>query len=155
MRIFAVLLVTSWIAVAAPGDQKARGGLELPRGAKQIEANAWVYTDAQGKTWTYRRTPFGLVRLPGKPENPTEQKAAPRDVATPFGQVKTTATSGEVIDNGDNVIAVEEGDSIRFERPSPFGKYRWVRKKTELTEMEKRVWERESRNQAAKPAGKE
>ena len=40
--------------------------------------------------------------------------------------------------------ATEDGDTIRFERPGPFGTYKWQRKKTDLDEMEQTVWARES-----------
>jgi hypothetical protein len=36
----------------------------------------------------------------------------------------------------------EEGDLLRFEKPGPFGKYSWTKKKTELTKDESIVWER-------------
>ena len=45
--------------------------------------------------------------------------------------------------------AIEEGDSVRFERTSPFGVTRWQRKKGELNEMERAVWERELEKRGA------
>jgi len=42
--------------------------------------------------------------------------------------------------NSAPATAVEEGDSIRFVRSTPFGKRVWVRKKTELTEAEQKIW---------------
>jgi hypothetical protein len=103
-----------------------------PAGAEQVETNLYRHTDAQGKTWLYRRTPFGLVKM--------EEKAGEK--------------RSEPIPEG--MTAVEEGDSIRFERPSPFGKYRWVRKKTELTELERAVWDRQrEKTESTPPAGQE
>lgn len=99
--------------------------LTLPADAKQVESNAWRYTDSQGRNWTYRKTPFGLVRY----------------------EEKTDAKAAEEIPTG--MAAVEQGDSIQFERPAPFGKYRWTRKKSELTEMEQKVWERERAKNAS------
>jgi hypothetical protein len=98
----------------------------IPKEAKQIEPYTYRYTDAQGKIWIYRKTPFGVVRLP---EPPPEAKPV------------------EEIPEG--MTAVEDGDSIRFERSTPFGKHRWTRKKSELTELERRVWERERQKSAA------
>jgi hypothetical protein len=98
----------------------------IPKEAKQIEPYTYRYTDAQGKTWIYRKTPFGVVRFP---EPPPEAKPV------------------EEIPEG--MTAVEDGDSVRFERPTPFGKHRWTRKKSELTELERRVWERERQKSAA------
>jgi hypothetical protein len=34
------------------------GAPALPAGATEVEPNLYRYTDAQGKTWMYRRTPF-------------------------------------------------------------------------------------------------
>jgi hypothetical protein len=48
---------------------------------------------------------------------------------------------------------VEEGDSLRFRRQSPFGVTEWVRKKSELNDTEKQAWERELRKfESAAPA---
>jgi len=92
----------------------------IPTEAKQIEPYTWRYTDNQGKNWIYRKTPFGVVRYPEQPpENQPPEEIPP------------------------GMTAVEEGDSVRFERPYPFGKHRWTRKKTELTDLERRVWERD------------
>jgi hypothetical protein len=49
-----------------------------------------------------------------------------------------------------DVKAVEEGDSIRFERPGPFGTYKWTTRKSELSEMERTVWNREMARTAEK-----
>jgi hypothetical protein len=95
-------------------------GTAIPKEAKQIEPYTWRHTDRQGQNWIYRKTPFGVVRYP---EPASADKPA------------------EVIPEG--MSAVEEGDLVRFERPSPFGKYRWTRKKSELTELEQKVWERD------------
>ena len=84
------------------------------------------YTDAQGKKWIYRQTPFGMARAEDKP-------VEARAVEVPPG-----------------MKATEDGDAIRFERPGPFGTYRWQRKKTELDEMEQAAWEREKARAAAK-----
>src|ERR1022692_4310867 len=66
-------------------------GLTLPPGAKKVEPGTYTYTDAQGKKWIYRQTPFGLSKA--------EDKPAPEAAAAPAGVV-TTAT--------------EDGDTIRF-----------------------------------------
>ena len=34
----------------------------IPKGATQVEPNLYRYTDAQGKTWFYRRFPFGVSK---------------------------------------------------------------------------------------------
>ena len=91
--------------------------LKIPAAAVQA-ADGYHYTDPQGKQWLYRQTPFGVARL----EEPAPVKAASPD---------------------DGTRAAGDGDVIRFERPSPFGTYRWTRKKSELTESERAVWNRD------------
>ena len=52
---------------------------------------------------------------------------------------------GKQVDNnmqaGEALRGKEIGDSIRFERPSPFGVYRWTKKKADLTMEERKLWE--------------
>ena len=78
-----------------------------------------TYTDAQGKKWIYRITPFGVVRLEEKSE----------------AQTKTEA------DKAAGIKAFEEGDKVRFERQGPFGVWKWEKKKSELDETEKAALE--------------
>ena len=40
------------------------------------------------------------------------------------------------------VKAFDAGDAVRFERPGPFGVYRWQTSKSELSEMERAAWDR-------------
>jgi len=91
--------------------------LTLPAGAKLVEPGTYTFTDAQGKKWIYRQTPFGLARAEDKPAEPA-----------PAASLATTAT--------------EDGDIVRFERPGPFGVYRWQKKKSELDEDERSALER-------------
>ncbi len=119
---FVIAFVLSVTMMAAAQRPNA-----IPRGAVKSVDGSYRYTDTQGKKWVYRATPFGVARVEDKPvaaEPPAEQR---------FADVK----------------AFEAGDHIRFERPSPFGIYKWERAKTELTAMEKAVWERE-KDRAAK-----
>lgn len=102
--------------VAAPAAE-----LKLPAGATMVEPGTYTYTDAQGKNWIYRKTPFGLSKAEDKP-------APAPDATTAAADAGYTAT--------------EDGDSVRFERPSPFGVYKWKKKKTDLTSDEKAAWER-------------
>ena len=85
----------------------------IPDGAAQVEPNLYRYTDAQGKTWLYRRTPFGVSKW--------EDKPAPQPV------VKDAAP----------VTITDLGDRIQFERKTPFGTAKWVRMKDQLTFEEK------------------
>jgi hypothetical protein len=92
--------------------------LEIPKDAVKAEDGSYRYTDSKGKKWIYRNTPFGVSRVEDVPDM----------------RPKPTF---------DNVTAKEDGDVIKFERPGPFGVYKWETKKSDLSEMEKAVWERE------------
>jgi hypothetical protein len=128
LRICFAMVLSVFIAGAedqpAPKKERAKKNpappaeLTLPAGAKQVEPGTYTFTDPQGKKWIYRKTPFGLARLEDKP---AEASAAP---------------------SSDRTTAAEDGDTIRFERPGPFGTYRWQKKKSELTDDEKAAWER-------------
>jgi hypothetical protein len=86
----------------------------IPAGATQVEPNMYRYTDSNGKTWMYRQTPFGISRW--------EEGAVPAP--------QPTAKS-------DPVSVTDLGDSVRFDKKTPFGGSSWVRKKTELNDEEK------------------
>ena len=99
---------------------------EIPAGAVKGADGSFHYTDVQGKKWIYRTTPFGIARVEDKPVEAKPLELPP------------------------GMKATEEGDVIRFERPGPFGTYRWQQKKTELNEMEEAAWNREKSRAAAK-----
>jgi hypothetical protein len=105
---------------ARPAPPRQIQAVEIPAGAVEFEAGSYRYTDAKGKKWIYRKTPFGVARMEDRPAAPAPDIFA------------------------DLTKATETGDTIRFERPGPFGTYRWERKKTELTASEKAIWERQS-----------
>jgi len=109
--------------VPAPVAAKAKPmlpPLAIPANAVETAPGTYNVTDATGKQWIYRRTPFGIVKF--------EDRAAAGEDTT-----KKVA---------ENIQAVEEGEFIRFERPSPFGTYRWKQKKTELDPLEQAAWDR-------------
>ena len=86
-------------------------------------------TEADGKTYEIRETPFGPMKFPVKTEDSASE------------------TSADAF-----LKIVEEGDSLRFRRQSPFGVTEWVRKKSELNDTEKQAWERQlSRSSSSAP----
>ena len=104
-------------------------GQDKPAGkedSKEKPAAAERSASKDGKKYVQRQTPFGVAKV----EDKGDEQAA-------------------------NMRAFEEGDNIRFERPTPFGVARWVRKKSELNEMERAAWERERRKPAEKQPAKE
>ena len=58
----------------------------------------------------------------------------------------TAATAAPAADAG-NTKAIDKGDTVRFERPGPFGTMAYEKKKAELTDDEKHILE----TQNAKP----
>ena len=106
--------------------------LTLPAGATLVEPGTYTFTDAQGKKWIYRKTPFGLSKAEDKP---SEQAAAPAA--------------------GPAITATEDGDNVRFEREGPFGVYKWTKKKSELADDERAAWERVRERDAAAAKARE
>jgi hypothetical protein len=138
MKLLIVFSLSAWMLAAADGPAKkaaprgaaaaasarAAAKLEIPAGAIKADDGSYRYTDPQGRKWIYCKTPFGIARLE---DRPADVQARAAESAKRFEAVK----------------AAEDGDTIRFERPGPFGVYKWQRKKTELDEMEQTVWDRE------------
>lgn len=108
-----------------PAQSKAQA---IPKDAKEIEPGVYRWTDPQGKTWILRKSPFGVLKGEEK-----DEKKPPVEAADDLPQ---------------GLTVTEQGDELRFERPTPFGLMRWQRKKTELNEMEQRAWEREQKRRA-------
>lgn len=119
------------LAVLAAGAEKEKKDttsrsrksqtLTLPSDAKELEPGTWRHTDKEGTVWIYRKTPFGLARYP---------------------ETKAEADDGKKNQNTSTLIkAYDEGDKVRFERHTPFGKQVWTRQKTELTEEETKALE--------------
>ena len=117
---------TAKAAKHAPSKAAERKAPEitLPSEAVEIAPYTYRYTDNQGKKWIYRKTPFGVVRSEDRPVSAQDVQKAQDQTAR---LVESTT-------------AVEDGDSVRFERVLPFGKTQWTRKKSELNEMERAVW---------------
>jgi hypothetical protein len=114
----------------APAAKKAApdpAAVTIPADAKKNSDNTYEKTDEKGRTWIYAQTPFGITKYEKTAASEKPAASAP----PPQGYT-----------------AVEDGDSIRFERPSPFGKFVWSRKKTELTDEERAVWERQKQTTA-------
>ncbi|HYZ86936.1 MAG TPA: hypothetical protein VE621_21140 [Bryobacteraceae bacterium] len=103
---------------------KPAPALVVPGDAEQVGDNLYRKTGTDGKTWYYRRTPFGVARM-----SPEEAGAG---AALPNSKVEEQPTT-----------AVESGDSVRFERRTPFGTNSWTRKKSELSAEERAILEKQ------------
>ena len=100
-------------AKTAATDDRPAG---VPADAQEIQPYLYKYTDAQGKKWLYRQTPFGLSKWEDKPAD--------------------AAAAARAAENSVPVKVVDLGDSYRFEKETPFGPTYWVRRKAELTDNE-------------------
>jgi hypothetical protein len=144
LAISAALLALSALAAAEPpqSDEKTKKSaaaqpeappatpalktiqpLTIPKDAKPGENGTYKYTDKDGKKWIYVATPFGISRS-------ADMGPAPEHYTAP---IATTV--------------VDLGDSVRFERPGPFGPIRWEKKKSELSDDERYLLD------SHKPAG--
>ena len=131
MRLFFVfsLLTTALAGAETPvagGAGRQAQAAAVPSGAAEAAPYLYRYTDREGKTWFYRQTPFGVVRYLDQPAAAPKQPEA------------------------DGIRATEDGQAVRFERPGPFGIYRWTRNKSELDAGEQAAWDRERARLAAK-----
>lgn len=133
-----MMLMTAIVAACAAAQAS------VPKDATEIEPGVYKHTDSAGKTYKYKKTPFGVVK------SADEVSKTPATNATPFGEVKSPAPAPVQA-----IKVSERGDSLDFERPSPFGSYKWTRKKAELTEAEREAWDRSRAKTTAASGPKE
>jgi hypothetical protein len=132
MKLFFVVFVSA-LALSAADPQAKKDTSKESDGATAKAADAakpsaipadavkdadgdYHSTDAQGKKWIYRKTPFGVSRMEDIGKRETTKSAAP---------------------GAAGIKATEDGDIVRFERQGPFGVWKWEKKKSELDENEK------------------
>ena len=115
---------------ATPPAAPTPKAVEVPAGAVETAPYTYRFVDPQGKAWIYHKTPFGVSRSEEKPA----VAAVPDNAGMEF------------------IKATEDGETIRFERATPFGASKWVKKKSELSDLEKAVWERELSRRNPEPA---
>ncbi len=143
MKKLLVILTFAGLALATPADTKKKTApaktapaspfLTIPKGAVQDADGNYAFTDKQGKKWLYRQTPFGVVRKPDAGESPAAAKASEF--------------------SGQSVKVTDAGDTVKFERQSPFGPAKWEKKKSDLTDDEKALLQQQSpQPQPAPPA---
>lgn len=107
------------------GTKTTSKAVAIPKDAVRNADGTYSYTDKDGKKWTYSVTPFGVV------------KSAVSDADT------SVSADTKVTD---------KGDTVRFERPGPFGPVSWEKKKTDLTDDERKLVDAQTRT--AKPQAK-
>lgn len=134
MKSIIVIVILLTAATCAPAQVKKEDtttgpplSMTIPKDAVlNPDGRTYSYTDKQGKKWNYLRTPFGITRVAAK-----DQPAAPPPATR-------------------KVDVIDKGDTVRFERQSPFGPMGWEKKKSELTDEERRMYEA-SKTDASKP----
>lgn len=141
------IIVTAALAVSCAAAETS-----IPKTAVEVEPGVYKQTEASGKTYIFRKTPFGVVKSlesskASKPAADAAPAAKPVATATPFGEVKTPSKT-------EQIKVTEHGDVLEFERASPFGSYKWKAKKSELKDSEREAWER-SKSQTAASGPKE
>jgi len=151
--------VTAAPLLFAQGAPPAKARTQATAGAKTVPAPQRIIGE-DGKMYELRNTPFGPMRLAADTVDTTGSAIAgikAGDVLqTPFGPMKVAESPQHpwFEPQPDLTVAYEQGDSVRFERPTPFGVFRWTQMKTELNDVEKAAWERAGRQPAGQiPAG--
>lgn len=147
MKLYAVALFVCLSAAAslpaADGNQAPKGPRPpagVPATATLVEPGTWKDTDAKGKAWLYRVTPFGVSKIAAVDEYGnsvlrSEQQKSPSSADTA------------------NITARIDGDTIHFQQPTPFGTKKWDRKATDdLASTEKAALEIARQRQSATPA---
>jgi hypothetical protein len=104
-----------------------------PPGAEKVSDLVWRYKDGD-KVWIYTKTPFGFSKA--------------EEGATPAARPAAAPAALRIVSM--------EGDTVRFERPTPFGVSRWTKKIADLDPEEKELVEKtKPKQESAAAAGKE
>jgi hypothetical protein len=136
--ITVVALLAATVCAYAAEDGKsektatAPQRMTIPKDAVKEANGSWSYTDAQGKKWVYRESPFGVIRT-----------AVAEPAADGQAKPKPPAAATKVID---------KGDTVQFERSTPFGPARWEKKKSDLTDEERKMVAAQDQSKTEPPA---
>jgi hypothetical protein len=135
MKLTITVFVLMAAATCAPAATKkktdttktsAPQAVTIPKDAvPNADGTTFIWTDKQGKKWTYAKTPFGIMK---SAYSDTAAAAAPAGAS---GSTK----------------AIDKGDTVRFENQGPFGTMAYEKKKADLTDEERRTLDA----QTAKP----
>jgi len=102
-------------AAVKPAPKPTYQPLTIPKEAVPNGNGGFSYTDKAGKKWLYINTPFGVSRAPEAGSSPDSPSLSAK--------------------------AFDQGDSVRFEQATPFGTRTWEKKKSDLTDDERRLVE--------------
>lgn len=124
MKSIVIVVSLFAAAICAPAATKRKGktappapqAMTIPKDAiANPDGTTYSYTDKQGKKWTYAKTPFGIMKSP------------------------SADTSALAPPDSSSTKAIDKGETVRFERPGPFGTMSWEKKKAELTDDERHL----------------
>ena len=118
----------------APAPATAAIATSVPKDAEPLGQGRYRQVDAAGVAWVYQTTPFGITKTR---ESDLQTKVGQ---GSPFGPAMKTRErpSPQEVPPIHSVTAFPNGDEIRFEKESPFGKSTWTKKRTdELNDVEK------------------
>jgi hypothetical protein len=124
MKLLIAFASSVMFLAAADGPPRVIRPIEIPKGAVESEPGTYRFTDAENHKWIYRKTPFGVARIPDEPAAARAPAQSPAEF----------------------IQAFDAGDTVRFERPGPFGVYRWETRKSDLDETERAAWNRVRHN---------
>jgi hypothetical protein len=99
----------------APPKTSTPVALTIPKDAVANPDGTYTWKDKQGKSWTFAHTPFGVMK--------SATSSAPSDSNSLAG-----------------IKAIDAGDKVRFETPSPFGVIKREKNKTDLTDEERNLY---------------
>lgn len=105
--------------------------LTVPADAKKNPDGTYTYTDKTGRKWNYWKSPFGVMRSEVNTPTPTAEGKIP-------ATLQYTSTT-------------DKGDTVRFERQTPFGPVGYDRKKSEMSREERSLFELQHPESKAKP----
>lgn len=137
--ITVVILFAAAVCAQAADDGKsakpaaAPQALTIPKGAVKNDNGTYSYTDKQGKNWIYRDSAFGVVKTPGPAAGAGAQTGA--KPAAPAAKASATKV-------------IDKGDTVQFERSTPFGPTKWEKKKSDLTEEERKMLDAQNQGKA-------
>lgn len=119
---------------APASTSQATSGIasSIPKDAEPVGQGRYRAVDPRGVAWIYQTTPFGITKTRESAEPPKAQ-------GSPFGYAMKTKDSAPQDDPTiHKLTAYPNGDEIRFEKQSPFGKSVWTKKRTDrLNPIEK------------------
>jgi hypothetical protein len=127
--IIAGILCFTAVCASAMEDKKADKPaaapktVTIPKDAVRNANGSYTYTDKDGKKWLYRESPFGVIKSAVQ-----DDADSPKATAAPHTAASATR-------------AIDKGDTVQFERASPFGTIKWEKKKSELTDEERKIVE--------------